>query len=119
MRSGGGSVMCRSRMNALRGGSGRPRTPPCTATNEAAREFLSEQQVEEKELPDCRGDNPQQIVFLENDSELTDPLPRQDAYDVLFDENRDGDTQYCDKVLRWLLDLMRRLSRVGMGGDFT
>jgi hypothetical protein len=75
--------------------------------------------VEERELPDCRGENPEQIAFLENDSELTDHLPADMAYHVLFDENCDGDTEYCDKVLQWLPELIRRLSRVGTGGEFT
>ena len=96
-----------------------PMPPPCTANTEAARKFLSNQLVEERELPDCRGENPEQIVFLENDSELTDPLPADMPYHVLFDENCDGDTEYCDKVLQWLPELMRRLSRVGAGGEFT
>ncbi|MGA9161842.1 MAG: alpha/beta hydrolase [Actinomycetota bacterium] len=96
-----------------------PMPPPCAANAQAARKFISKQLVEEKELPDCRGDNPEQIVFLENDSELKDPLPAEMPYHVLFDENCDGDTEYCDKVLQWLPDLMRRLSRVGAAGEFT
>ena len=58
-------------------------------------------------------------MFLENDSELTDHLPADMPYHVLFDENCDGDTEYCDKVLQWLPELMRRLSGVGAGGEFT
>lgn len=96
-----------------------PMPPPCTENAEAAREFISKQLVEERELPDCRGENPEQIVFLENDSELTDPLPARMPYHILFDEDCGGDTEYCDKVLQWLPNLMRRLSTVGAGGEFT
>lgn len=58
-------------------------------------------------------------MFLQNASELTDHLPADMPYHVLFDENCDGDTEYCDKVLQWLPELMRRLSGVGAGGEFT
>ena len=55
-----------------------------------AREFISKQEVEGQELPDWRGENPEQIVFPENDSELTDPLPAKMPYHILFDENCGG-----------------------------
>lgn len=95
-----------------------PMPPPCTANAKAARKFISKQQVEEVELPDCRGENTEEIVFLENDSELKDPLPAKMPYHVLFDEDCGGS---CGgyPVLQWLPDLMRRLSRVGAGGELT
>jgi dihydrofolate reductase len=76
---------------------------------------MSKQMVEESELPVCRGENREQIVFLENDSELTDPLPARMPYHILFDEDCGGNTKYCDEVLQSLPDLMRRLSTVGAG----
>ena len=96
-----------------------PGPPPFTAHIAAAREVLSKEELQTIELPDFHGNNPEQISHTDNDSILTDPLPATMPYHILFDEDCGGDTEFCDKILRFLPDIQRSLAEIGEGGRFT
>ena len=95
-----------------------PMPPPYTADIEAARRFLTRNQLQHRELPDFLGENPEGISFTDNDTMLSDPLPASMPYAVLFDENCDGDVRFCERVLQFLPQIERSLARVGEGGRF-
>ena len=95
-----------------------PMPPPYTADITAARRFLTRDQLQQLELPDFLGENPEGISFTDNDTMLSDPLPATMPYAVLFDEDCGGDVEFCERVLRFLPQIERSLARVGDRGRF-
>jgi pimeloyl-ACP methyl ester carboxylesterase len=96
-----------------------PVPPPYKANIDAAKEVLTQKELETILLPDFHGENPERITHTSNNSMLTDPLPPTMPYHILFDEDCGGDAQLCERILRFLPDIYRSLAEVGEGGRFT
>jgi hypothetical protein len=95
-----------------------PMPPPYSRDVAAARRVMTATELHDMETPDYRGENPESIVFTGNDSMLTSPLPASMPYEIVFDENCDGDTRFCATVLTDLPQLEASLARVDAGGRF-
>jgi pimeloyl-ACP methyl ester carboxylesterase len=66
-----------------------------------------------------QGQNDEEIIFTESERMLTDPLPSTLPYAVLFDEDCDGDTEFCRRILPPLTQVTKMLASVGAGGRFV
>ena len=96
-----------------------PVPPPFKTNIDAAKEVLTQEEIETILVPDFHGANPEQITHTSNESMLTDPLPPTMPYHILFDEDCGGDAQLCRRILRFLPNIYRSLAEVGAGGRFT
>jgi pimeloyl-ACP methyl ester carboxylesterase len=66
-----------------------------------------------------RGENEESIDFGETARMLTDPLPPAMPYAVMFDEDCDGDTEFCRRILPPLTRATKMLADVGEQGSFV
>lgn len=93
--------------------------PPYTEWLKAARKVETAEEIATIELPFYRGENEESTDFTSSDAMLTDPLPATMPYAVMFDEDCDGDTAFCGRVLPPLTTVTRSLAAVGQGGQFV
>jgi pimeloyl-ACP methyl ester carboxylesterase len=99
--------------------------PPYKTWLERARTVQTEAEIREFELPFPRGDNDEGIDTRSDESMLTDPLPADLPYAVMFDERCQGlppplqNKQDCSRMLRLLELTARDLARVGRGGRYV
>lgn len=100
-------------------------TPPYKTWLERARTVQTEAEIREFELPFPRGDNDEGIDTRSDESMLTDPLPADLPYAVMFDERCQGlppplqNKQDCSRMLRLLELTARDLAKVGKGGRYV
>jgi pimeloyl-ACP methyl ester carboxylesterase len=90
--------------------------PPFTAWIEAASEVQTPAEIEEREMPDYLGQNPEGIDMRSNDVML-EPLPATMPFAIVFDEDCGG-AAFCDAILEPLAATQARLAEVGAGGRF-
>ena len=90
--------------------------PPFTAWIEAASEVQTPAEIEAREMPDYRGENPEGIDMRSNDIML-EPLPAAMPFAIVFDEDCGG-AAFCDAILEPLAATQARLAEVGEGGRF-
>ena len=62
--------------------------------------------------------NEESIDFRATGTMLTEPIPPTTPYTVMFDEDCDGDTDFCDRILPPLTQVTKSLASVGEGGRF-
>jgi pimeloyl-ACP methyl ester carboxylesterase len=90
-----------------------------------ARTVETAAEIEEFELPYFRGDNDEGIDTRSDESMLTDPLPADLSYAVLFDEQCDGlppplqNQKDCTRMLSILELTAKDLAKVGQGGRYV
>ncbi|MDQ3875400.1 MAG: alpha/beta hydrolase [Actinomycetota bacterium] len=65
------------------------------------------------------GANDESVQFTTSESMLKNPLPPTMPYAVMFDEDCDGDSEFCGRILPVLTRVTRMLARVGDGGRFV
>lgn len=90
--------------------------PPFTAWIAAASEVQTPAEIEEREMPDYLGQNPEGIDMRSNDVML-EPLPATMPFAIVFDEDCGG-AAFCDAILEPLAATQARLAEVGAGGRF-
>jgi pimeloyl-ACP methyl ester carboxylesterase len=99
--------------------------PPSQTWMARARTVETEAEIAEYELPYVEGDNDEGVVLTSDESMLTDPLPADLPYAVLFDERCTDlppplqDEVRCAALLGQLELTMQDLARVGAGGVYT
>ncbi len=64
-----------------------------------------------------RGENDENTSFRE--PMLSNPLPAGMPYAVMFDEDCDGDSDFCSRILPPLIRTTSSLAAVGDGGRFV
>lgn len=100
-------------------------SPPYKTWLKRARTVQTKAEIEEFELPYFRGDNDEGIDTRSDERMLTDPLPADLPYAVLFDEVCDGlppplqNQQDCTRMLRILELTAKDLAKVGQGGRYV
>ncbi len=90
--------------------------PPEETFIDAAKKVETKAEFAE-ELSFNRGANDEDTSFHE--PMLSDPLPSSMPYAVMFDEDCEGDTDFCDRILPPLIRTTRSLAAVGDGGRFV
>jgi pimeloyl-ACP methyl ester carboxylesterase len=100
-------------------------SPPYKTWLKRARTVQTEAEIREFELPFPRGDNDEGIDTRSDESMLTDPLPADMPYAVMFDaycgelppplQNK----QDCTRMLRLLELTAEDLAKVGKGGRYV
>jgi pimeloyl-ACP methyl ester carboxylesterase len=97
--------------------------PPSQPWLKRARTFQTEAEIRKFELPDFQGDNPEGIEFRGDESMLTDPLPADLPYAVMFDESCEElppELQdRCPRLVGLLAKTNQELAKVGKGGRFV
>lgn len=100
-------------------------SPPYNTWLKRVRTVQTKAEIEEFELPYFRGDNDEGIDTRSDESMLTDPLPADLPFVVLFDEECDGlppplqNQQDCTRMLRILELTAKDLAKVGQGGRYV
>jgi pimeloyl-ACP methyl ester carboxylesterase len=92
--------------------------PPYTAWIRAVSKVETKAELQSAEYPDYRGQNAERIVFTGNDVMLA-PLPATMPFAVLFDEDCDGDTAFCSRILEPLSRTEALLAKVCKAGRFV
>jgi pimeloyl-ACP methyl ester carboxylesterase len=90
--------------------------PPAETFIEAAKKVETKAEFAE-ERSFYRGANDEDTSFHE--PMLSDPLPSSMPYAVMFDEDCDGDSDFCARILPPLTRTTRSLAAVGDGGKFV
>ena len=90
--------------------------PPAETFIEAAKKVETKAEFSE-ERSFNRGGNDEDTSFQE--PVLSDRLPSSMPYAVMFDEDCDGDTEFCGRILPPLAQTTRSLAAVGDGGRFV
>jgi pimeloyl-ACP methyl ester carboxylesterase len=99
--------------------------PPYATWLKRARTVETEAEVREFELPFPQGDNAEGINTSTGESMLTDPLPAEVPYAVMFDAYCEDlppplqDDKDCTRLVRLLARTDQELARVGAGGRFV
>jgi pimeloyl-ACP methyl ester carboxylesterase len=99
--------------------------PPYKTWLRRARTVQTEAEIREFELPGARGENEEGIDARSDESMLTDPLPADLPYAVMFDEVCEGlppplqNKQDCTRMLRLLELTAKDLAKVGKGGRYV
>jgi len=100
-------------------------SPPTQTWLARARTVETEAELAEYELPYFEGDNEESVVLTSDESMLTDPLPPDLPYGVLFDERCEDlppplqEEARCAALVGQLELTMQDLARVGAGGSYT
>ena len=100
-------------------------SPPSQTWLARARTVETEAELAEYELPYFEGDNEESVVLTSDESMLTDPLPPDLPYGVLFDERCEDlppplqEEARCAALVGQLELTMQDLARVGAGGSYT
>jgi pimeloyl-ACP methyl ester carboxylesterase len=100
-------------------------SPPYKTWLKRARTVQTEAEIREFELPWPRGDNDEGIDTRSDESMLTDPLPADMPYVVMFDEVCEGlppplqNQKDCTRMLRLLELTAKDLANVGKGGRYV
>ena len=90
--------------------------PPAETFIDAAKKVETKAEFAE-ERSFYRGENDEGTSFHE--PMLGDPLPSSMPYAVMFDEDCEGDTDFCGRILPPLTRTTKSLSAVGDGGRFV
>jgi pimeloyl-ACP methyl ester carboxylesterase len=90
--------------------------PPAETWLDAAKKVQTKAEFAE-ERSFYRGANDESTSFLE--PMLSDRLPSNMPYAVMFDEDCGGDSEFCDRILPALARTTRSLAAVGDGGRFV
>ena len=100
-------------------------SPPYKTWLKRARTVQTKAEIEEFELPYFRGDNEEGIDTRSDESMLTDPLPADMPYAVLFDEECDNlppplqNQKDCTRMVMLLELTAKDLANVGQGGRYV
>jgi pimeloyl-ACP methyl ester carboxylesterase len=100
-------------------------SPPYKTWLKRARTVQSKAEIEKFELPYFRGDNDEGIDTRSDESMLTDPLPADMPYAVLFDEECDNlppplqNQEDCTQMVMLLELTAKDLAKVGQGGRYV
>ena len=100
-------------------------SPPYQTWLKRARTVETEAEIQQFELPFPRGDNAEGITTGTNESMLSDPLPADLPYVVMFDAGCDEappplqNTRDCTRLVRLLAATDQELAKVGKGGRFV
>ena len=92
--------------------------PPAKSFLREARKVETREEYEDELAFFERGENEESIVFAGTESMLRDPLPPTMPYAVMFDEDCDGDTEFCKRILPPLTRATKALTEVGERGRF-
>jgi len=90
--------------------------PPAETFIQAVRQVQTKSEFQE-ELAFNRGENDEGISF--NEPTLSDLLPSSMPYAVMFDEDCDGDAEFCRRILPPLTQTTKSLAIVGERGRFV
>ena len=93
--------------------------PPYRTWIREARKVETKQELEELELSFYRGETGEPTDFRDTERMLTDPIPPDIPYVVMFDEDCEGDTGFCRRILPPLTRVTASLAKVGDGGRFV
>lgn len=99
-------------------------SPPYKTWLKRARTVQTEAEIREFELPWGRGENEEGIDTRSDESMLTDPLPADMPYAVMFDEECEGlppplqNRKDCTRMLSLLELTAKDLAKVGKGGRY-
>jgi pimeloyl-ACP methyl ester carboxylesterase len=99
--------------------------PPYQTWLKRARTVETEAEIREFELPFPQGDNTEGINTSTNESMLTDPLPADLPYAVMFDASCEDlppplqNTKDCTRLVQLLAATDQDLAKVGQGGRFV
>jgi pimeloyl-ACP methyl ester carboxylesterase len=66
-----------------------------------------------------RGENDENVELTSSEKLLTDPMPPTLPYTVMFDEDCDGDTGFCNRILPALTRTTQELAARGPKGTFV
>jgi pimeloyl-ACP methyl ester carboxylesterase len=66
-----------------------------------------------------RGENDEKVDLTGSEKQLADPMPSTLPYTVMFDEDCDGDTDFCNRVLPALIRTTQELAARGPQGTFV
>lgn len=91
--------------------------PPQTTYLKAVRKVETKSEYQ-SELDFYEGGNDEQIDFGSSERQLTDPLPANMPHVVMFDENCEGDSDFCGRILPPLTRVTKEMAAVGEGGQF-
>jgi pimeloyl-ACP methyl ester carboxylesterase len=100
-------------------------SPPYKTWLKRARTVQTNAEIEKFELPYFRGDNDEGIDTRSDESMLTDPLPADLPYAVLFDEECDNlppplqNQKDCTRMVMLLELTAKDLAKVGQGGRYV
>jgi pimeloyl-ACP methyl ester carboxylesterase len=99
--------------------------PPYKTWLKRARTVQTEAEIQEFELPFPQGENDEGIDTTSDESMLTDPLPADLPYAVMFDEECEGlppplqNQKDCNRMLSLLELTAKDLAKVGKGGRYV
>jgi pimeloyl-ACP methyl ester carboxylesterase len=99
--------------------------PPYQTWLKRARTVETEAEIQEFELPFSQGNNTEGINTTTNESMLTDPLPADLPYAVMFDASCEDlppplqNTKDCTRLVQLLAATDQDLAKVGQGGRFV
>lgn len=93
--------------------------PPYDTWIAAARLVETPEEIETLEEAFYQGANAERTEYTASSSMMTGPLPATIPYAVMFDEDCDGDTEFCGRVLEPLSATTELLAGVGEGGRFV
>ncbi len=91
--------------------------PPAEPFLSLAREVQTRSEYR-NEIGYYGGNNDESIDFAETARMVSDPLPDDLPYVVMFDEDCGGDADFCDRVFPALRHSTKLLASVGSGGRF-
>jgi pimeloyl-ACP methyl ester carboxylesterase len=100
-------------------------SPPYKTWLKRARTVQTEAEIQEFELPFPQGENDEGIDTTSDESMLTDPLPADLPYAVMFDEECEGlppplqNQKDCNRMLSLLELTAKDLAEVGKGGRYV
>jgi pimeloyl-ACP methyl ester carboxylesterase len=100
-------------------------SPPYKTWLKRARTVQTEAEIQEFELPFPQGENDEGIDTTSDESMLTDPLPADLPYAVMFDEECEGlppplqNQKDCNRMLSLLELTAKDLAKVGKGGRYV
>jgi pimeloyl-ACP methyl ester carboxylesterase len=90
--------------------------PPAETWLKAAKKAMTKHEFAD-ERSFYRGENDEHTSFRE--PMLSNPLPPRMPYAVMFDEDCEGDTDFCGRILPALTGTTRSLAAVGNSGRFV
>jgi pimeloyl-ACP methyl ester carboxylesterase len=99
--------------------------PPYQTWLRRARTVETQAEIQEFEVPWPQGDNAEGVDLSSNDSMLTDPLPADLSYAVMFDASCEDlppplqTTKGCTRLVQLLAATDQDLAKVGQGGRFV
>ena len=93
--------------------------PPYMPWIEVARDVWTPEQHEAIEVSWYAGANDEGIDMRGTSTMLTDALPEEMPYAVMFDEDCGGDASICDRLLEPLAETTELTAEVGAGGRFV